>query len=164
MTLVSWLIRRVIFLMSSASSCTEFPELWGEGIDEDILFRAVCSNISLSLCNIWMGGSVFASICGSRKLLGWWLNKAPISEYNRISLRINPFFFFFKISSSRFHPESLYYLVSSYWSPKQCQARLPSHGVGLKSNQILTGYSHKLCATIAYHILQEVQHCRSKDL
>lgn len=40
-------------------------------------------------------------------------------------------------------------LVSGSWSPKQCQVWVPAHEIGLKSNHILVGYSHKLCANIA---------------
>lgn len=52
----------------------------------------------------------------------------------------------------RFYPQSLAYLVSGSWPPRQCQEWVPSHGLGLKSNQILVGYSHKLCTitTIAH--------------
>ena len=39
--------------------------------------------------------------------------------------------------------------ISGSWSPKQCYILVPSCGGGLQSNQILVGYSHKLCATIA---------------
>ncbi|CAO2628413.1 hypothetical protein LEMLEM_LOCUS19983, partial [Lemmus lemmus] len=30
------------------------------------------------------------------------------------------------------------------WSPKECQVRFPSHGVGLQPNPILVDHSHKL--------------------
>lgn len=35
------------------------------------------------------------------------------------------------------------------WPSKNRWLWLPSHGVGLKTNQILVGYSHKPCADIA---------------
>ena len=38
------------------------------------------------------------------------------------------------------------------------------HGVGLKSNHILVGQSHRLCATIALVYLVGRTHCRSKGL
>lgn len=41
-------------------------------------------------------------------------------------------------------------LLSGSWPPKQCQARISGHGVGLTANQIL-GYSNNFCATIALH-------------
>ena len=46
-------------------------------------------------------------------------------------------------------PKSQDYLVSSSWSIKLGQVLVPSHGVGLKSNQTLVGYFHKFCATTA---------------
>lgn len=40
-------------------------------------------------------------------------------------------------------------VVSDYWPSKQSRVWVPSHGIDHKSNQILTDYSHKSCATIA---------------
>jgi hypothetical protein len=48
-----------------------------------------------------------------------------------------------------FYPMSLGYLVSDSWSLKQWWVWVTYCGVGCKSNQILVGYSHKLCTTIA---------------
>lgn len=56
------------------------------------------------------------------------------------------FFFNFYDTIIWFSPESLGYLVSGSESPKWCVDWAPSHEVGLKSNQTLAGYSHKLCA------------------
>lgn len=44
---------------------------------------------------------------------------------------------------------TLGYLVSLSLSPEQCKVWVPSLGGGLKSNQTLVGYSHKLYASIA---------------
>lgn len=43
--------------------------------------------------------------------------------------------------------------VSDPRLPEQCQLCVPSHEVRLKLNQIVVGYSHSICATIAvaYH-------------
>lgn len=40
-------------------------------------------------------------------------------------------------------------LVSVSQPPKQCQGLVQSHGVGLKSSQIVAGYSHRCYAMIA---------------
>ena len=50
--------------------------------------------------------------------------------------------FKFYISSIWFYSRSLDYLVSGSWTPKQCQAWVPSCRVGL---QVLVGYSHIFC-------------------
>ena len=55
------------------------------------------------------------------------------------------FFSFLKNSITWFSPRSLSYFVSSSWSSKQCWVWVPSCGMGLKSNQLLVGYFHKLC-------------------
>lgn len=55
-------------------------------------------------------------------------------------------------------------LVSGSWPHSNCQIWVPDHGVGLKSNHILAGYSYKLCATMAQYILQQEHHCQSKGL
>ena len=38
---------------------------------------------------------------------------------------------------------------------EQCQSPVPSHGEGLKSNQIVNGYFYNVCATTAqgYHYI-----------
>lgn len=41
-------------------------------------------------------------------------------------------------------------LLSGSWPPKQCQARISNHRVGLTANQTL-GYPNNFCATIASH-------------
>lgn len=46
-------------------------------------------------------------------------------------------------------------LVSSSLPPKQYGVLVPSHKVGLNSNQTLTDYSHKICATVALEYLIE---------
>jgi hypothetical protein len=40
---------------------------------------------------------------------------------------------------------SISYLVPDSWLPEQCHAWVTSHGVGLKSNQIVVGYPHIVC-------------------
>lgn len=70
-----------------------------------------------------------------------------IAEYHQESFYC--YVCFKKNSSIWFYRRSLSYLVSGSWPPKQCQVSVPSHGVGLKSCQILVSYSHKviLCTT-----------------
>ena len=53
---------------------------------------------------------------------------------------------------------SLYCVASGSWSPKQCQAWVPSNEMDLRTNQLLVDYSHKLCATNDLHILHVVCH------
>lgn len=51
-----------------------------------------------------------------------------------------------------FFHSCLSYLVSCFWSPKQCWIWVPSHGVGLKSNWMLVGCSHDIYDIIAVAI------------
>lgn len=62
----------------------------------------------------------------------------------------------------QFSPRSLGQLVPCSWSSMKCLVWVPSCEVSLMANQILAGYSHKLCATISQHILQSGYHCPSK--
>ena len=59
----------------SSSKSTGFTELWGEGFDGDIPFRAECSEVSHSLHNVWLWVFVFVHICCWRKFLWWWQSK-----------------------------------------------------------------------------------------
>lgn len=54
------------------------------------------------------------------------------------------------------------HLLSSLRSPKQGQVWGPSCGVGLKSHQILFGYTLKLCVIITLACLSGRQQCTSK--
>lgn len=65
-------------------------------------------------------------------------------------------FLFLRIVLFGFTPGSLGCLVSRSRSPKQCQVWVSSHTVGLKSDQILVGYSRKVYATIAPALLTGV--------
>lgn len=76
----------------------------------------------------------------------WWLSNARTNEHIRTSLRFLLVWLFFFTSSIWFCLRSLFNLVT-----------------GSLSNQILDGYSQKLCATVApQHILQAGQLCTSK--
>lgn len=55
-----------------------------------------------------------------------------------------------------FHPKSPGYLVSVSSSSKQCQVCVLSCGEGPNANQILVGYSLKLCVTIALVYLADM--------
>lgn len=57
-----------------------------------------------------------------------------------------------------FSPGSQAYLISGSRPPEQYQGWVLSHKVGLKADQILVGYSHKLYAIIALAMLQ-AGHC-----
>ena len=57
---------------------------------------------------------------------------------------------------------SLAYLVSSLWTTEQRWIWFSFCGVALKSSQLLVGYSHKLCSTIALAYLEGREDCRSK--
>ena len=73
--------------------------------------------------------------------------------------------FLFRIVAVGFPPRSLVYLISGSKSSKQCQIWwVPLQTVDLQSNQILVGYSYKLCASIALAYLAGRLHCRSEDL
>lgn len=128
-------------------------ELRGKGFYGDILFRPLCSKISpsLSLNNVCLYTNqvlfiylsllkeeMFLMIAGSNSL----------SIENSISHLITMFFFFFKASIIWLYPRSLCYLVSNSWSSKQCWIWVPSHGIDLKSNQILNGKFHELWVTM----------------
>lgn len=71
----------------SVSSSAEFPELRGERFDGDICLRTECSKVSYSLYGLAVGFSI-CLISHRRKLLEWWLGKALIYEYNRMSLGV----------------------------------------------------------------------------
>ena len=97
---VSSVFRRPCFLVSSipsgsynlsTSSSPGFPELWWEGFDGDIPFRTECSKVSHCLPNVWLSVSLIVPICCTRKLLWWWMNKALIYEYSRMSLGVFSF-------------------------------------------------------------------------
>lgn len=54
------------FSILSTSSSVGFPELCGEGFDDDTLFGAEYSKTCPSLHNVWPRVSVFVSICRRR--------------------------------------------------------------------------------------------------
>lgn len=120
-------------------------ELWGEGIDGDIPFKAEWP----TLCRV----IVFVPICCRREFLWWRLNKTLIYELakrHHESLRVNMSLYgiFFFTNSIRFilgpGLSSLRLLVT-----QAVLVWVPSHGVGLKSKQILVGCSHNVRANIA---------------
>ena len=57
--------------------------------------------------------------------------------------------FFQKNSSNKFSLRTMIHLNSSSQPLQQCQVWVPSHGVGLKYNQRVVGYSYYICATTA---------------
>lgn len=73
--------------------------------------------------------------------------KNRIYDYSRIPLGVILLFFFVFLQVSRF------YIVSGFWSPKQCWEWVLSRGMVLKSKQTFVGYSHNFCATIALEYL-----------
>jgi hypothetical protein len=85
------------------------PEPWGEGFNGDTSFRADCSEVAHSLCNVWLWVSLCVSLSVSvslslfsfgcrRKLLWWWLSKALLCKCRRMLFRgillLRGFFFF----------------------------------------------------------------------
>lgn len=56
---------------------------------------------------------------------------------------------FIKTSTTWFYSRPLGCPFSGVLLLKRCKTWVPSHGVGLKSDQTLVGYLQKLCATIA---------------
>jgi hypothetical protein len=74
------------------------------------------------------------------------------SEYSRISLRLILPLHFLDQYSLVLHG-SLGSLVLGSWSSKQCQVWIPSHGVGLESNQLLVGW---LCPQALCHYCPSV--------
>ena len=137
----------------SASTSTGVPKLWNEGFNGYNSFRVVCSIVFLSLHNVWLWVSIFASVCGKRNRLWWWLSKVLICEYNRISTGVL-LLLIFLLSDIWLYPTFLgyLYLVSGSWSCKQYQVWIPYCRVGLKSKEMLPGY-FKFCitTTLAYH-------------
>lgn len=63
-----------------------------------------------------------------------------------------------------FFPVSLDYLASASWPSKQCQACVPSHGIGLKLDQSEVGHFYKFCTTITPAHLAFRIDCKSKVL
>lgn len=91
-------------------------------------FRAEYSKDCYSLSNIWLWFSTFIPTCCRRRLL--WSTRTVKYQW------VNSFIFYYT-SIVGFCPWSPLYLVSGFWSIKQCQVLVPSHEVGLKSNELL---------------------------
>lgn len=86
-----------LWLTLFTSSCTGFPEPWGEGFNGDISFRTESSKISHPLNITWMWASIFVFICCWKKFLWWWLSTAMIYEYITTSLEsFYCYIFFFR--------------------------------------------------------------------
>ena len=69
--------------------------------------HSVLRSLMLIVINIWLWASFFVPMSCRRKLLGWWLNKALINEYSRISLGTIYHYFFFSFLDQ-------YYLISPH--------------------------------------------------
>ena len=85
-------------------------------------------------------------------------------EYSKMSLGLILLLllFFFKKSGISSYPRFLGYLISGYWSLKQCQVWVSSCGVGIKSNQTSVSSSSKFCTTSALAHVADRTDCRSK--
>lgn len=70
----------------SASSLTEFPEPKREEFDENIPFKTMNSEVSHTLCNVWLWVSVFVPCAarGSSSDEGW----AGLYKYSRMSSEV----------------------------------------------------------------------------
>jgi hypothetical protein len=66
------------------------------------------------------------------------------------------YMFFFLLTSIMWsYPRALGYLLSSSLSLKYCAQWVSFCGVGLNTNQLLVGCSHKFCANIALAYLAD---------
>lgn len=70
----------------SISSSTRFPVSQGKGFNGDRPFKDVCPEVFYSLYKVWLWISLFVPIFGRTKFLWWWLSRALICEYSRITL------------------------------------------------------------------------------
>ena len=135
------------------SSSEAFPECRGERFHTYLGLRVPQS---LALCILSGCGSphLFPSLKEAVSLMRaeqdtdlYVLQNATRSYFITIFLLLL-LLLFQNIGSIWFYSRSLSCLVSGLWPPKQCQVWVPSHGMHLKSNQILVGYSHSLCTSI----------------
>lgn len=97
---------------------------------------------SLTVWTLFSWVSVFAPIYSRVNLFWWWLKKTLIYEYSRVLLGVilllcsfsNIAVFGFSLGPWPVWSQVLGHLMSHAW--------IPAHGVGLKSNKIVVGYSH----------------------
>ena len=138
----------------SSSSFTWFCEPLGSVFDGDVSFSIISSSLNLCIlsgCELLYFFSL--PVQEEYPLIGWarlwsmyiW---SIYLLYSRMSFRSNFFSIFKNKNSVWFYLRSLGCLLSCSLSPKQCELFISSHGVSLKSHQILDYYLHKLCATI----------------
>ena len=133
----------------SASFSMRISETWEKGFGKDFTFRVKWFKVSHSIPIIRLWGCVFVPVCRRRKLLSWQLNKTFIYKYSRMPLGVIMLLHsFYRKLVFEFILRPVGYLVLEYLSLKQCQVRVPSPGVGLKSNQTLIGHYHKSCDTV----------------
>lgn len=117
---------------------------------EKSYLRLSALSFSYTLHTICICVFAFVSIFFRRKLLWWWLTKILIYKHSTMSFGVIVLAMFLKQNRSiGFSHKCLLYLVSCFWPPKQYWLWVPLHGMGLKSKQVLIGYSHMMCATIA---------------
>lgn len=103
------------------------PSLWVQNPAFIKSFRAVSSQVSLSLSAYYLAVILSALICSRRKHLWWSPNKALMYEYSRVSLGFILLLLFFLKTS--IYQWCLEYLVSSSWSRNLCLVSVPSHRV-----------------------------------
>lgn len=130
-----------------AFSSTGFPDRWGEGIEGNNPLDDGRSKVSHSGFCPAVGLSVFVPIYCGQELLSWRLSKTivyMICNCSRMLLGIisllGPFsrtvVFVFPLVPRLYSLRFLMALAMLGWGPSQ--------GVGLKSHQIVVGYSHKI--------------------
>lgn len=127
-----------------ASPFMAFPELQCEIFDVDISFRSGSSKFSHSLPSVWplylfLSTTWESSFKMTEQGTNLWIYQNVIVSH---LLRL---FLFVWNHGICFCPRSLGYLVSGSQLTKQCLKLVISPGMGLKSDQILIGYSHKFC-------------------
>lgn len=137
------------------SSSAGFPELWEEGFGGDILFRTKCSKVCHTVHNVWLWISTVLYILCRRKFLWWWLSKALLYEYSRMSLAVILLLLFLNKINIWFSPRTLFYLVSGSQSPSSVR-----HDRFCRREQALsqirhwlvtpTGFVPPLCPSIAF--------------
>lgn len=127
-------------------------ELWGEVADGDLPFT-----LSLHLISDCRSLQLFPFATGGRLWDDDLIRHCSMSVSDQNTFRNNclsSFFsfiaFFLKTSTTWFYSRPLGCPFSGFLLLKRCNKTwVPSHGVGLKSDQTLVGYLQRLCATIA---------------
>lgn len=119
------------------------------------IFYSGLSVLSHTVHNVWLWISTVLYILCRRKFLWWWLSKALLYEYSRMSLAVILLLLFLNKINIWFSPRTLFYLVSGSQSPSSVR-----HDRFCRREQALsqirhwlvtpTGFVPPLCPSIAF--------------